>query len=328
MLSGPGVFPLVSRLMQTVVYFSTKLLCYLCICGDLFYLGWSLVMSAMGIYGLHMCMCLDGPWRRHIRGFVFEMIVVVFGIFLGLCLGDWQGFVCVYSGGNLGSCWLLGYIFFCGCLGLLLSKALYFVMVVLPLVDVCLVMILWASILVFLPILARSSTQVCKSTGLVGEGGMLGVWINCSDIMSGSLWRWVRGYWHVALMALWMVWWIFSSCFHFLCCVLGRKPPWFLTLVGRGRVGLVIQVCSIYWLRELMISWSVICAFSHCVWVRYSYWRGNVRFSIAKFCFSLKVVCRLCRLLGGIGYIIQGRFMGLVWSLMTILFEFSWSWTG
>lgn len=57
----------------------------------------------------------------------------------------------------------------------------------------------------------------------------------------------------MALMALRMVWCIFSSRFHFFCCVLGRKPPWFLILLGRGGVGFVIQVCSIHGLRELMI---------------------------------------------------------------------------
>lgn len=72
-------------------------------------------------------------------------------------------------------------------LGLLLSRALYFVMAILQLIDVCLVMILWASLLAFLPILASSSTQVCKSAGLVGKGGILGVWINWRDMMSGSL---------------------------------------------------------------------------------------------------------------------------------------------
>ena len=79
-------------------------------------------------------------------------------------------------------------------LGLLLRRALYFVIAFLQLIDVCLVIILWASALAFLPIVASSSTQVCNSMGLVCKGGMLGVWSVCSDIMSGSLGRWARGY--------------------------------------------------------------------------------------------------------------------------------------
>ena len=34
-----------------------------------------------------MCMYLGGPWCRHIGGLAFEMIFVVFDIFLGLYLG-------------------------------------------------------------------------------------------------------------------------------------------------------------------------------------------------------------------------------------------------
>ena len=49
--------------------------------------------------------------------------------------------------------------------------------------------ILWASALAFLPMVASSSTQVCKSVGLVGKDGILGVWSVCSDIVSGSLGR-------------------------------------------------------------------------------------------------------------------------------------------
>ena len=101
---------------------------------------------------------------------------------------------------------------------------------------------------------ACSSIQVCKSVRLVGKGGILGVWSVCSDIMSGLLGRWAKGYWHVARMAFRIVWCSFSSRFHFFCCALGRKPPWFLTLLGRDGVGFVIQICSIHSLRELMIS--------------------------------------------------------------------------
>ena len=139
-------------------------------------------------------------------------------------------------------------------LGLLLRRALYFVIAFLQLVDVCLVINLWASDLAFLPIVVISSTQVCKSVEVVGKGGILGVWSACSDIMSGSLGRCARGYWHVARMAFRMVWCSFRSRFHFFCYVLGRKPLWFLTLLGRGGVGFVIQVYSIHSLRELMIS--------------------------------------------------------------------------
>ena len=42
----------------------------------------------MDISGLRMCMHPGGPWSHHIRGFVVEMIFVVFGIFLGLYLED------------------------------------------------------------------------------------------------------------------------------------------------------------------------------------------------------------------------------------------------
>ena len=67
-------------------------------------------------------------------------------------------------------------------------------------------------------------------------------------------------------MALRMVWCIFSCCFHFFCCVLGRNPPWVLTLLGSGGVGFVIQVCSMHWLRELMIVLECsLCVFPLCM---------------------------------------------------------------
>ena len=60
--------------------------------------------------------------------------------------------------------------------------------------------ILWASILAFLPIVASSSIQVCRSVGLVGKGGILGVWSDCSDIISGSLGRWAKN------IGMWLGW--------------------------------------------------------------------------------------------------------------------------
>ena len=53
-----------------------------------------------------------------------------------------------------------------------------------------------------------------------------------------------------------------------------------------------------------------------------------MRFSIAKFYLARKVVCRFWRLLGGIGYVIRGLFMGVMVSLMTTVLEASCSWTG
>ena len=53
-----------------------------------------------------------------------------------------------------------------------------------------------------------------------------------------------------------------------------------------------------------------------------------MRFAIVKFCFSRKVVCRFWRLLEGMRYVMRGRFVGVMWSLMTMLFGLSWSWTG
>ena len=53
-----------------------------------------------------------------------------------------------------------------------------------------------------------------------------------------------------------------------------------------------------------------------------------MRFSIAKFCLSRKVVCRFWRLLGGIGYVIRGVVMGVVISLMTTVLGASCSSTG
>ena len=93
-------------------------------------------------------------------------------------------------------------------------------------------------------------------------------------------------------MALRVLWYIFSLCFHFFCCVEGKKPPCFLARCDSGGVGCVIQVCSMHRLRDLVISCSLFCATSYCVWVRYSFCSNCVRFSISRFCLSRKVVYR------------------------------------
>ena len=76
---------------------------------------------------------------------------------------------------------------------------------------------------------------------------------------------------------------------------MGMKPLWFLTLLSRGDVDFDMQICSMHWLRELVISCSLFCTYSHCVLVRSSCWSIFVRSSIARFCFSRKVVCRFWR---------------------------------
>ena len=93
-------------------------------------------------------------------------------------------------------------------------------------------------------------------------------------------------------------------------------------------MGFDLQFCSIYWLSELVISCNLFCASFHCVLVRCSCWSIFVRFFIARFCFSRKVVCRFWRFLGGIGYIIRRRLMGIVVSFITMLLGASCSWTG
>ena len=55
------------------------------------------------------------------------------------------------------------------------KKCLYFFLVVLQFFEVCLTMILWASILAFFPMLAKVSIHVFSSKGWVGIGGIVGV---------------------------------------------------------------------------------------------------------------------------------------------------------
>lgn len=63
----------------------------------------------------------------------------------------------------------------------MLNNILYLVMAILQCSVVCLVLILWASILAFFPM------------ELGGSGGILGVCISCRFLMSGLLWRVVWG---------------------------------------------------------------------------------------------------------------------------------------
>ena len=66
-------------------------------------------------------------------------------------------------------------------LGLVFSRVLYFVMAERQLIDVCLVIILYAWILAFLPMVASLSIHCVCSIWLAGRGGILMVGI-CSSV--------------------------------------------------------------------------------------------------------------------------------------------------
>ena len=70
-------------------------------------------------------------------------------------------------------------------LGLVFSRVLYFLMAVLMLIMVCLVVILYASILAFLPMVANVYIHLVCSVRLVGMGGMLMFNDDSSVIISG-----------------------------------------------------------------------------------------------------------------------------------------------
>ena len=70
-------------------------------------------------------------------------------------------------------------------LGLIFSSALFFVMAILQFMEVCLVIILWASILAFFPTFTKFSIHVRNSVWFIGSGGIWGVWISCSAWTSG-----------------------------------------------------------------------------------------------------------------------------------------------
>ena len=86
------------------------------------------------------------------------------------------------------------------------NNVLYFVIAVRQLIDVCLVTILCAWILAFLPMVASLSIYCMCSIWLVGRGRVLMMGISSSDCMSGLWCRCVYGYWHAVRIAFWMVW--------------------------------------------------------------------------------------------------------------------------
>lgn len=104
------------------------------------------------------------------------------------------------------SCGLLDGIFLWMVLGLVFNYALYLVMSILQFVAVCLVMILWAFSLAFLPMLARSSMHCLCSVRFVGKGGMMTFLMSCKALIFGLFWRCVWEFWHAARIALQMVW--------------------------------------------------------------------------------------------------------------------------
>lgn len=75
-------------------------------------------------------------------------------------------------------------IFLCMVLGFRLSMVRYFVIAFLQLMAVCLDVILWASVLASLPMVANSSVHFWASFLLVGVGGMVVLLRVCSCVMS------------------------------------------------------------------------------------------------------------------------------------------------
>ena len=53
-----------------------------------------------------------------------------------------------------------------------------------------------------------------------------------------------------------------------------------------------------------------------------------MRWVIARFCCPRKVVCRVCRLVSEMGYVIRGLKLGVGFVLMITLLGASCSWTG
>ena len=99
-------------------------------------------------------------------------------------------------------------IFLCIFLGLVFSRSLYFVMVFLQLMVVCLVVILWASILVVRPIVASSSIHCLTVVSLVGVGGMVVFFRVYNCWISWWLGQLVHGMECVVRIAFLVVWYI------------------------------------------------------------------------------------------------------------------------
>ena len=115
--------------------------------------------------------------------------------------------------------------------------------------------------------------------------------------------------------------------FPFLLLCSRQEHSLYFGYFGSGDVGFVIEVCSIHILRDLVISCNLFCISSHCVGMRCYFWNNCLRFSIARFYLSRKVVCRFWRLLGDIGYMSHGLFVRVVAILRTMVFGTSCNWT-
>jgi hypothetical protein len=83
---------------------------------------------------------------------------------------------------------------------------------------------------------------------------MLGLFCRCA-------WGWVRA----TQIALRILWWISHCDFYSLCCFMGRKPPWCFCTIGSWK-NIFGHTCLFNaFMRELRISWSLLCASSYCV---------------------------------------------------------------
>ena len=139
MLSGPGVFPLVNLLRQLSYISLVKLFGLF---ADLGVLVLSNIMPCGECHGYfriaHMHVCGWSVVSSHM-GLVVEMVllcvVYFFGYFIGF--GKYVILWVLYAIKGVRSCgWN---IFLCMVLGLVFSRALYFLMAILQFIEVCLV---------------------------------------------------------------------------------------------------------------------------------------------------------------------------------------------
>lgn len=91
--------------------------------------------------------------------------------------------------------------------------------------------------------------------------------------------------------------------FPYILLFFGKEATLGSCSVGKWGMGCVIQVCSMHWLREFMISWKLFCASYHYVCESCSCCNVCVRLAVFRLCSSKNVVCSCCRLVGGMGYL-------------------------
>jgi hypothetical protein len=198
----------------------------------------------------------------------------------------------------------------CILLGCRLRVFLYFEIVFLQLIEVCLVIISLVFFLVVFPMVPSSVNHPLTSSGSFGGFGIFVYWWFCKFVI--MLWVLQLLFRMMIFIAFLMMWYVDSSFFHCFWSFMGKNPPCLDACSVSVGIGGAVHVSSI--ILEILFTMSSICVHTCCHWL----WGNFVLLCKVSINWYMRVVFvsenwmrNLLMFSGGMGFSILGLESGL-----------------